>query len=169
MRNLAALLVLAAGCSRGAAAPESARCAAVKVYSVDPRFSPDQRELASRAVAEWDEVTSPGLCLRVGLGGVRIVPVVDEAEMGAIDFAAKVPEGTRAIGWWDGRDVRVSLARIQDRRVVYSVILHEVGHSLGLPHYFGDGLSYMRPSVGPAWTYQVPPADARHFRSTHRL
>lgn len=139
----------------------------MRYYSVDPDFSPDEQSLASKAVTEWDEVTSPRICLRVSSAGTRIRPVVDESEMSAMDAAAKIPDGARVIGWWDGKNIKVALPRIHDRRVVYSVVLHEVGHSLGLPHYFGEGASHMRPSVGPAWDWKVPDADSNHFRTVH--
>lgn len=104
MYRILLLIILLVGCQL----PHS--------YQIDPAFTPSERNEIVQAAEQWNAITRPDH--RIRFDGARWY-IAKESPVAGYD------------GWTNAATKRVSL---NPQRPVYTLALHEFGHTLGLNH-----------------------------------
>jgi hypothetical protein len=98
-------------------------------FTIDPALTKSQREAVVQAAAKWNTVVIHPVT--VSGGDWRI-------------FIGRAPPGYK--GWTDGHNRTVTIDPTTREEDFYPLVLHELGHAVGLVHHAAPGV--MNPTSG---------------------
>lgn len=136
-------------------------------YRLDPSFDDDERTLIVQAMGVWEAGTRGRACFAPG-GSDLYIERVESAE------ALKPMDGdwARHVALTKGNHVWIVEAAVPDPGAFRALVVHEVGHYLGLGHVEDTPLTYMHSAIAdtpeelrddPA----LPERDRRDFCAEH--
>jgi hypothetical protein len=162
--------------SFGAGATESVRdpaacageCERPIAYSLDPQFNADERELIAGAMRVWEKGTAGRVCFAPG-GRDLVIEKLDRSDQ-LQPWDADWP---RHVALTKGGRIWIVAARIDDPGEYRALVVHELGHHLGIGHIEDTAMTYMHSTINDTpqdlWTHaQLPTRDARAFCEVHR-
>jgi hypothetical protein len=169
LRRIAAVACLAG--SLGGGVGESVRdpgacagrCARPIGYSLDARFPADERESIEEAMRVWEEGTS---------GRVRFVPGGRDLTIERLDRSDQLapwdPDWQGHVALTEGGRIWIVAARVPDRGEFRALVVHELGHHLGLGHIEDASATYMHSMITDTpedlrQNPRLPVRDARAF------
>jgi hypothetical protein len=143
-------------------------CARPIDYTIDPGFTPDERALVEQAMHAWQRGTGGRVCFEPG-GRDLVVERIDRAEQ----LQPRDPDWAKHVALTEKGHIWLVEPRVPDPGVFRALMIHEIGHHLGLGHVEDTPLTYMHSSIDDTPEElrehgRLPPRDARDYCAAHR-
>ena len=132
-------------------------------YTLDARFNPDERRVIFEAMQVWER----------GSGGrVTFVEGGDDVVLEKLDRSDQLepfdPDWPQHVALTRGGRIWIVAARIDDAGEYRALIVHELGHYLGIGHIEDTPMTYMHSTINDTpvdlWKHaRLPQRDARAF------
>jgi hypothetical protein len=143
-------------------------CERPVAYTLDPQLGDDERALIEQAMRVWQEGTG---------GRVRYVPGGTDLVIERVDRPDQLqpwdPDWTRHVALAKGNRIWIVAATVDDPGAYRALVVHELGHHLGINHIEDTPVTYMHSTINdtPASLLKhalLPDRDARAFCQVHR-
>jgi hypothetical protein len=137
-------------------------------YSLDPQFHEDERTFIEEGMRVWEYGSRGRVCFVPG-GRDLVIEKLDRAD----ELQAWDPEWARHVGLTKGGRIWIVATRVDDPGEYRALIVHELGHHLGIGHIEDTPATYMHSTINDTpqdlWTHaRLPKRDARAFCEVHR-
>jgi hypothetical protein len=135
---------------------------------LDSRFNCDERALIEEAMRVWERGTSGRVCFAPG--GVDLV--IEKLER-ADELQPWDPDWKHHVALTKGSRIWIVAPRIDDPGEYRGLVVHELGHHLGIGHIEDTSATYMHSTINDTpldlWKEaRLPERDARAFCDVHR-
>lgn len=144
------------------------RCEKTIEYTLDPQFNADERRVIDEAMRIWEQ----------GSGGrVRFEPGGQDLVIEKLDRSDQLqpwdPDWPQHVALTKGGRIWIVAARIDDADEYRALIVHELGHHIGIGHIEDTAMTYMHSTINDTpielWRHpRLPGRDARAFCEVHR-
>lgn len=137
-------------------------------YTVDPAFDADEHALIQQAMRAWERGT--GDRVRFAPGGRDLVIVkVDRAEA----LEPWDPDWSQHIALTKAGHIWIVDNGVTDPGLFRALVMHEIGHHLGLAHVEDTPLTYMHSRINDTpeelrTRVRLPERDGHDFCAVHR-
>jgi hypothetical protein len=167
-----AFLLGSAGAGLGAKVDDTAACPGsceLEVgYSLDPRFAADERLVIAEAARTWERGSGGRVCFREGGDDVRFIRLNEQRDLEPED-----PDWQRHVALCKTGRIWLVPSKVDDRSEYVALVIHELGHHLGLAHIEDAPMTYMHSTINDTpmslrATPQIPERDRREFCKVHR-
>jgi hypothetical protein len=143
-------------------------CERAIAYTLDPRFNVDERALIDQAMRVWERGTGGRVCFRQG-GRDVVIEKLDRAD----ELQPWDPDWPRHVALTRGGRIWIVATRIDDPGEYRALVVHELGHELGIGHIEDTAMTYMHGTINDTpevlWKQaRLPERDARAFCQVHR-
>lgn len=143
-------------------------CERVIAYSLDRAFDGDERLLVEQAMHVWERGTAGRVCFAES-GRDLVIEKLDRAEQ----LEPWDADWRRHVGLTKGERIWIVAARIDDPGEYRALVVHELGHYLGIGHIEDTLATYMHSTINDTpvslWRHaSLPDRDARAFCEVHR-
>jgi hypothetical protein len=137
-------------------------------FSLDPKFNADERDLIAEAMRVWEVGTSGRVCFAPGGRDLVIDKLERSDELEPWDA-----DWPRHVALTKGGRIWIVAARIDDPGEYRALVVHELGHHLGIGHIEDTTLTYMHSTINDTpqelWTTaRLPERDGRAFCEVRR-
>jgi hypothetical protein len=144
------------------------KCDKPITYSLDPQFDAQERALIEDGMRVWERGSGERVCFAPG-GRDLVIDKLARAD----DLAAWDPEWRHHIGLTKGGHIWIVATRIDDPGEYRALVVHELGHHLGIGHIEDTALTYMHSTINDTPpelcnSGNLPKRDARAFCEVHR-
>jgi hypothetical protein len=160
----------------GAGAPEAVsdprecpgRAEVNVAYTIDPQFSDEEQALIAEAMRVWEEGTG---------GRVRFAPGGRDLVLEKLERAAELQpwdsEWTNHVALTKGGRIWIVASLVPDPGEYRALVVHELGHHLGIGHIEDTPATYMHSTINDTptelWKHALLTArDAAAFCEAHR-
>jgi hypothetical protein len=150
-------------------------------YALDPRFDEEEQALIREAMQLWERGTGGRVCFAPAGEGPRQVT----GPGGGRELVIERLERSDQLQPWDPSDwphhvaltkggrIWIVAPRVDDRGEYRALIVHELGHHLGIGHIEDTPFTYMHSTINDTppemWLHpRLPPRDARAYCEVHR-
>jgi hypothetical protein len=138
-------------------------CERAVAYTLDPRFNADERRVIDEAMQVWER-GSGGRVAFVEGGRDLVLEKLDRSE----ELRPFDPDWPQHVALTRGDRIWIVAARIDDVGEYRALIVHELGHYLGIGHIEDTPMTYMHSTINDTpvdlWKHaHLPPRDARAF------
>jgi hypothetical protein len=156
----------------GAAVRDPAECPGecehVIRYSLDPRFDEDERRLVVDAMRIWEQGTEGRACFEEG-GQELVIEKLDRSDQ----LQPWDPDWPRHVALTKGGRIWIVAPRVGDPGEFRALLVHELGHHLGIGHIENATMTYMHSTINDTPMElrrhpRLPERDARAFCAVHR-
>jgi hypothetical protein len=136
-------------------------------YTLDPSFDPDERALIEQGMHVWQRGTGDRVCFAPG-GQDLVVERLERAE----DLSPWDPDWARHVALTKGGHVWIVEPAVSEPGAFRALVVHEVGHYLGLGHVEDTTMTYMHSAIGDTPEElrdeaRLPERDRRDFCAEH--
>jgi hypothetical protein len=143
-------------------------CEHAITYSVDPQFNEDESALIVEAMRVWERGTDGRVCFQSG-GRDLVIEKLDRSD----ELQPWDPDWSRHVALTKGGRIWIVAARIDDPGEYRALVVHELGHHLGIGHIEDTALTYMHSTINDTpeslWKHpRLPERDARAYCEVHR-
>jgi hypothetical protein len=159
-----------AGASQSVRDPEECPgvCAHPVDYAVDPGFDDGERALIEQAMRTWQRGTGGRVCFEPG-GHDLVIERLDRPEQ----LAPHDSDWAKHVALTEGDHIWLVEPSVSDPGVFRALVVHELGHYLGMGHVEDTPLTYMHSTITdtPAELLErahLPERDALDFCAVHR-
>ena len=174
LRRLLAIAFLigspAAGSSESVRDPAACagECPRPIAYTLDPHFNADERGLIGEAMRVWERGTDGRVCFTPG-GQDLVIERLDRSDQ----LEPWDPDWPQHVALTKGGRIWIVAARIDDVGEYRALVVHELGHHLGIGHIEDTPVTYMHTTINDTpmdlWrNARLPERDARAFCQVHR-
>jgi len=137
-------------------------------YSLDPQFDGAERAAIEQAMGVWERGTGGRVCFAPG-GRDLVIEKLDRPDQ----LQPWDPEWPRHVALTKGGRIWIVAARIDDPGEYRALVVHELGHHLGIGHIEDTPMTYMHSTINDTpqdlWKNpRLPERDARAYCSVHR-
>ncbi|MGD0675816.1 MAG: hypothetical protein ABSC94_10385 [Polyangiaceae bacterium] len=137
-------------------------------YSLDVQFNADERELIADAMRVWERGTGGRVCYEPGGRDLVIEKLERSDQLQPWDS-----EWPRHVALTKGSRIWIVAARIDDPGEYRALVVHELGHHLGIGHIEDTPMTYMHSTINDTpqelWANpRLPARDARAFCDIRR-
>jgi hypothetical protein len=137
-------------------------------YSLDPQFNSDEQVLIEQAMHVWERGTGGRVCFAPGGRDVVIEKLDRSDELQPWD-----PDWPRHVALTKGARIWIVATRVDDPGEYRALIVHELGHRLGIGHIEDTTTTYMHSTINDTppelWKHALlPERDARAYCEVHR-
>jgi hypothetical protein len=137
-------------------------------YSLDPRFTEDERALVEEAMSVWERGTGGRVCFSPG-GQDLVIDRLDRPD----ELEPWDSEWRRHVALTKGGRIWIVATRVDDAGEYRALVVHELGHYLGIGHIEDTPTTFMHSTINDTppelWTqFRLPKRDARAFCEVHR-
>ena len=144
------------------------KCDRAITYSLDPQFNEEERALIEDGMRVWERGSGERVCFAPG-GRDLVIDKLERAD----DLAAWDPDWRHHIALTKGGHIWIVATRVDDPGEYRALVVHELGHHLGIGHIEDTTLTYMHSTINdtPAELCaraSLPERDARAFCEVHR-
>ena len=144
------------------------KCDKAITYSLDPQFDEQERALIEDGMRLWERGSGDRVCFAPG-GRDLVIDKLERAD----DLAAWDPEWRHHIALTKGGHIWIVATRVDDPGEYRALVVHELGHHLGIGHIEDTRRTYMHSTINdtPAELcarVSLPERDARAFCEVHR-
>lgn len=144
------------------------KCDTPITYSLDPQFNEDERALIEEAMSVWEHGTGGRVCFAPG-GRDLIMDKLGRAD----ELEPWDPEWRHHVALTKGARIWIVATRIEDPGEYRALVVHELGHHLGIGHIEDTAATYMHSTINDTppelWMQlDLPKRDARAFCDVHR-
>jgi len=159
-----------AGASQAISDPEECPgvCAHPIDYTIDPDFDPAEGALIEQAMRTWQRGTGGRVCFEPG-GRDLIVEKLDRPEQ----LQPLDPDWAKHVALTEHDHIWLVEPGVSGPGEFRALMMHELGHFLGLGHVEDTELTYMHGSIADTPEElrehaRLPERDARDFCAAHR-
>lgn len=143
-------------------------CAHPVDYTIDPGFDADEQALIEQAMRAWERGTGGRVCFEPG-GQDLFVAKLDSPEQ----LQPWDADWSKHVALCEGDHIWLVETSVSDPGAFRALVIHEVGHYLGLGHVEDTPLTYMHSSIADTpeelrKRARLPERDARDFCAVHR-
>ena len=165
LRPVALVFVLAttgAGAGPRVADPAECpgRCEARLGYQIDPRFSAAEQQILAEGMAAWEQGSFGRVCFEPGGHDVEFIRLEHQSELEPQD-----PEWAHHVALTKGTRIWLVPSKVDERGEYVALVIHELGHRLGLPHIEDARDTYMHSTINDTprelWESAAIPARDR--------
>jgi hypothetical protein len=137
-------------------------------YTLDAGFDPDQRALVEQAMHVWERGTGGRVCFAQG-GRDLVIQKVGRPE----DLEPWDADWSQHIALSKAGHIWIVDDSVSDAGTFRALLMHEIGHHLGLGHVEDTPMSYMHSRVNDTPEElrvhpRLPERDGRDFCAEHR-
>jgi hypothetical protein len=137
-------------------------------YTLDPHFDADECGVIGEAMRVWERGTAGRVCFTPG-GQDLVIEKLDRSDQ----LEPWDPDWPRHVALTKGGRIWIVAARIEDIGEYRALIVHELGHHLGIGHIEDTPVTYMHTTINDTpmdlWrNARLPERDARAFCQVHR-
>jgi hypothetical protein len=137
-------------------------------YSLDPQFNQDEQVLIEQAMHVWERGTGGRVCFAPGGRDVVIEKLDRSDELQPWD-----PDWPRHVALTKGARIWIVATRVDDPGEYRALVVHELGHRLGIGHIEDTTTTYMHSTINDTppelWKHALlPERDARAYCEVHR-
>lgn len=137
-------------------------------YSLDPHFTADERTIIEDAMRLWERGTRQRVCFTPGGHDLAIERLASSSELEPWD-----PDWGNHVGLAQGKRIWIVAPRIEGPGEYRALVVHELGHYLGVPHIEDTSTTFMHSVLTDTprglWTDgALPVRDARAFCTVNR-
>jgi hypothetical protein len=137
-------------------------------YTLDPQFNPDERQVISEAMQLWEKGSGGRVCFASG-GTDLVIEKLDRSDQ----LQPWDPDWPQHVALTKGGRIWIVAARIDDAGEYRALMVHELGHHLGIGHIEDTPLTYMHSTINDTpvelWRHpRLPERDGRAFCEVHR-
>ena len=168
LRPFSLLFVLATlGAGSGPKVPDAAecpgRCEMHLGYDVDARFDPGERAVIAQGIDAWERGSGGRVCFSPGGHEVEFIRLEKQA-----DLAPQDPDWSHHVALTKGNRIWLVPSKVDERGEYVALVIHEIGHRLGLPHIEDARDTYMHSTINDTphalWTsFDLPARDRREY------
>jgi hypothetical protein len=162
--------------SLGAGSPETVRdpgtcageCERTVAFTLDPQFSAEEQRVIVEAMHVWEQGSGGRACFTRG-GQDLIIEKLDRSDQ----LQPWDPDWPQHVALTKGGRIWVVAGRIDDPGEYRALIVHELGHHLGIGHIEDTALTYMHSTINDTpvelWKHgRLPDRDGRAYCAVHR-
>ncbi len=144
------------------------QCERPIAYSLDPQFNSSERELIEQGMSVWERGTGGRVCFAPG-GRDLVIERLDRPD----ELQLWDPDWPRHVALTRGGRIWIVAPRIDDPGEYRALIVHELGHHLGIGHIEDTPATYMHSTIDDTppmlWTNaRLPERDGRAFCEVRR-
>jgi hypothetical protein len=137
-------------------------------YTIDSAFDPDERALIEQAMHVWQRGTGGRVCFEPG-GRDLVVEKLERAEQ----LQPWDADWSKHVALTKGGHIWLVEPSVSDPGEFRALVVHEIGHHLGLGHVEDTDLTYMHSSIGDTPDElrkhaRLPERDSRDYCAAHR-
>jgi hypothetical protein len=137
-------------------------------YTLDPQFNVDERTLIGEAMEIWEHGTDGRVCFRDG-GRDLVIEKLDRPD----ELQPWDPEWPHHVALTKGGRIWIVAPTIDDPGEYRALVVHELGHHLGIGHIEDTAMTYMHSTINDTpevlWKHpRLPDRDGRAFCEVHR-
>ena len=137
-------------------------------YSLDPQFSLGERALIEEGMRVWERGTGGRVCFAPG-GRDLVIDKLSRAD----ELEPWDPDWRRHVALTKGGRIWIVATRIDDPGEYRALVVHELGHHLGIGHIEDTPDTYMHSTINDTppelcENALLPKRDARAFCDVHR-
>ena len=134
-------------------------------YSVDSSFDQDEQETIAEAARVWERGTGGRVCFSRDGNDLRFIRLEQQRELEPFD-----DEWQNHVALNKGGRIWIVSSKIDDRGEYLALVIHEIGHHLGLGHIEDTRSTYMHGTINDTprslWRHPgLPERDRREFCS----
>jgi hypothetical protein len=138
-------------------------CETRVAYSVDPAFDEDERRAISDAARVWEKGSGGRVCFTEGGDDLRFIRLEQQKDLAPFD-----DEWPNHVALNKGGRIWIVAPRVDDPGEYLALVIHEIGHHLGLGHIEDTPITYMHGTINDTprflWRHaQLPERDRREF------
>jgi hypothetical protein len=143
------------------------RCDAKVHYVVDDEFNDDEQEVIAEAAAAWERGSGGRVCFsRTSAKETADLQFIRLAQQS--DLEPQDPEWRHHVALCKGSKIWIVPSKIDERGEYVALVIHEIGHHLGLPHIEDAKDTYMHSTINDTprelWTTpQIPERDRHEY------
>jgi hypothetical protein len=146
-------------------------CERTIAYNLDPQFNADERRIIDEAMQVWEQGSGGRVCF-APQDGAREDLVIEKLER-SDQLQPWDPDWPQHVALTKGGRIWVVAARIDDVGEYRALIVHELGHHLGIGHIEDTPMTYMHSTINDTpldlWRHaRLPDRDGRAFCQVHR-
>ncbi len=143
-------------------------CDRTIAYSLDPQFNSDEQALIEQAMRVWERGTGGRVCFAPG-GRDLVIDKLDRSD----ELQPWDPDWPRHVALTKGGRIWIVATRVDDPGEYRALVVHELGHRLGIGHIEDTTATYMHSTINDTpqelWkNAKLPERDARAFCEAHR-
>ncbi len=137
-------------------------------YSLDPQFNRDERALIEEGMRVWERGSGGRVCFAPG-GRDLVIDKLDRSD----ELEPWDPDWQRHVALTKGGRIWIVATRIDDPGEYRALIVHELGHHLGIGHIEDTPATYMHSTINDTpvelWAHaSLPRRDGRAFCEVRR-
>lgn len=143
-------------------------CASTITFSLDPQFDTEERSAIEDAMRVWEHGTGGRVCFAPGGRDLVISKLERPDQLQPWD-----PDWPRHVALTKGGRIWIVAPRIDDKGEYRALVVHELGHHLGIGHIEDTPMTYMHGTIDDTprdlWkTAHLPERDAYAYCAIHR-
>jgi hypothetical protein len=138
-------------------------------YAVDPSFNEDEQQIIDEGVRVWQAGSGGRACFtKNGGADLMIMRLEHQSELEPYDA-----DWQKHVALNKGGRIWIVAPEIDDAGEYRALVIHEVGHFLGLGHIEDTPATYMHTTINdtprPMWKHAaLPDRDRRAYCTAHR-
>jgi hypothetical protein len=137
-------------------------------YSLDPHFDTDERGLIEQAMRVWESGTRGRVCFAPG-GRELVMDRLERPD----ELEPWDPDWAHHVALSKGIHIWIVATRVDDPGEYRALVVHELGHRLGIGHIEDTPTTYMHSTINdtPPELHRyasLPVRDARAYCEVHR-
>jgi hypothetical protein len=137
-------------------------------YTLDAHFTDEERAYIEDGMRVWERGTAGRVCFAAG-GSNLFIEKVERSE----DLEPWDPDWRRHVALTKGGRIWIVASRIDDPGEYRALVVHELGHHLGIGHIEDTAATYMHSTINDTphelWeNASLPNRDGRAFCEVHR-